>query len=74
MCVILTSVSETENALKSSELIKLLGDNGWVLDRVKGSHHTFKHPDLPNLVTVPHPLKDIKPGTLRQLLKKAGIK
>ncbi|WP_455424814.1 type II toxin-antitoxin system HicA family toxin [Dryocola sp. LX212] len=60
--------------MKSSELIKLLEENGWTLERVKGSHHTFKNPDNPNLVTVPHPSKEIKPGTLRQILKKAGLK
>jgi predicted RNA binding protein YcfA (HicA-like mRNA interferase family) len=52
----------------------MLEKNGWTLDRVKGSHHTFKNPDFPDLVTVPHPSKEIKPGTLRQILKKAGIK
>jgi predicted RNA binding protein YcfA (HicA-like mRNA interferase family) len=52
----------------------MLEERGWTLDRVKGSHHTFKHPDFSNLVTVPHPTKEIKPGTLRQILRKAGIK
>lgn len=52
----------------------MLEKNGWTLDRVKGSHHTFKNPDFTDLVTVPHPSKEIKPGTLRQILKKAGIK
>ncbi|OVZ87171.1 type II toxin-antitoxin system HicA family toxin [Yersinia bercovieri] len=60
--------------MKSSELIKLLEENGWEMVRIKGSHHTFKHPDSANLVTVPHPTKEIKPGTLRQILRKAGIK
>ncbi|MFK8257185.1 type II toxin-antitoxin system HicA family toxin [Erwinia sp. AnSW2-5] len=60
--------------MKSSKLIEVLEENGWTLIRVKGSHHTFKSPVSPNLVTVPHPTKDIKPGTLRQILKKAGIK
>ncbi|MFC0226314.1 type II toxin-antitoxin system HicA family toxin [Serratia aquatilis] len=60
--------------MKSSELIRMLEERGWTLDRVKGSHHTFKHPDFSNLVTVPHPTKEIKPGTLRQILRKAGIK
>jgi predicted RNA binding protein YcfA (HicA-like mRNA interferase family) len=59
--------------LKSCELIKLLEKNGWILSRVKGSHHTFKHPDSCAIVTLPHPSKDIKTGTLRQILKKAGL-
>lgn len=59
--------------MKSSVLIKLLEENGWVLIRVKGSHHTFKHAGFADLITVPHPSKEIKPGTLRQILRKARI-
>jgi len=45
--------------LKSSELIRKLEERGWQLVRIKGSHHTFKHPTSPDLITVPHPTKDI---------------
>ena len=31
--------------MKSKDLIKELEAAGWVLDRIKGSHHQFKHPD-----------------------------
>ncbi len=60
--------------MKSSELIKKLEANGWTLERIKGSHHQFKHPDFAMLVTVPHPRKDIKLGTLRQIMKDAKLK
>ncbi|CDG21056.1 putative phage protein [Xenorhabdus poinarii G6] len=60
--------------MKSSELIKLLEKNGWVLDRIKGSHHQFTHPDFSFVVTVPHPRKDLKKGTLNQILKNAKLK
>ncbi|WP_329502684.1 type II toxin-antitoxin system HicA family toxin [Klebsiella aerogenes] len=60
--------------MKSSELIKLLEKNGWTLERIKGSHHQFTHPDFSELVTVPHPRKDVKPGTLNQILKTAKLK
>ncbi|MDL1514552.1 type II toxin-antitoxin system HicA family toxin [Yersinia pestis] len=59
--------------MKSSELIKLLETNGWKFMRVKGSHHQFKHPDFAAVITVPHPKKDVKPGTLRQILKDANL-
>jgi predicted RNA binding protein YcfA (HicA-like mRNA interferase family) len=59
--------------VKSSELIKLLENSGWVLERIKGSHHQFKHPNFPLVITVPHPRKDLKPGTLRQIMKDAGL-
>ncbi|AZI53405.1 MULTISPECIES: type II toxin-antitoxin system HicA family toxin [Pantoea] len=60
--------------MKSSELIKLLEKNGWQLDRVKGSHHQFSHPDFTNIVTVPHPKKDLKTGTAHQIMKDAKLK
>ncbi|CAQ83599.1 MULTISPECIES: type II toxin-antitoxin system HicA family toxin [Photorhabdus] len=60
--------------MKSSELIKLLEKNGWTLERIKGSHHQFRHPDFSIVITVPHPRKDIKIGTLHQIMKDAGLK
>lgn len=59
--------------MKSAEVIKQLEADGWVLKRIKGSHHHFRHPTKPNLVTVPHPTKDIPIGTLRNILRCAGL-
>jgi predicted RNA binding protein YcfA (HicA-like mRNA interferase family) len=42
--------------------------------RVKGSHHHFKHPTKPGIVTVPHPKRDIPVGTLASIERQAGIK
>ncbi|WP_280146576.1 type II toxin-antitoxin system HicA family toxin [Bacillus velezensis] len=61
--------------MKSSrDIIKILTKDGWYLKRVVGSHHHFKHPIKPGTVTVPHPKKDFKPGTLNSILKQAGLK
>ncbi|KQN53047.1 MULTISPECIES: type II toxin-antitoxin system HicA family toxin [unclassified Erwinia] len=60
--------------MKSSELIKLLQQHGWVLERVKGSHHHFSHQDFAIIITVPHPRKDMKKGTLHQILRDAKLK
>lgn len=60
--------------MKSSELIKLLEKNGWELERIKGSHHQFSHPNFSIVVTVPHPRTDLKIGTLNQILKAAKLK
>ncbi|WP_448665853.1 type II toxin-antitoxin system HicA family toxin [Serratia plymuthica] len=59
--------------MKSAEPIRLLEREGWVLERIKGSHHQFKHPSSRLVITVPHPRKDLKPGTLRQIMKNAGL-
>lgn len=60
--------------MNSSELIDRLKADGWVLVRVKGSHHHFKHPTKPQLITVPHPKKDLPKGTWNDILKDAGLK
>jgi predicted RNA binding protein YcfA (HicA-like mRNA interferase family) len=58
----------------SREIVRRLVADGWVLVRVKGDHHQFKHPTNPGLVTVPHPKKDLPIGTLRSIYRQAGWK
>jgi len=58
--------------VKSVEIIQRLQADGWQLARFKGSHHQFKRPSKPDLVTAPHPLKDIPTGTLRNIFRQAG--
>jgi predicted RNA binding protein YcfA (HicA-like mRNA interferase family) len=45
------------------ELIKMVEDDGWMLDRVNGSHHHYRHPAKKGTVTIPHPVKDMDPKT-----------
>jgi predicted RNA binding protein YcfA (HicA-like mRNA interferase family) len=58
----------------SREIIQLLTEAGWTLVRIKGSHHHYKHPTSPGIVTVPHPKKDIPRGTLKSIEKQAGVR
>ena len=61
--------------IKVRELIRLLELKGWVEMRSKGSHRHFKHADLPSVITVPgNDGKELAPGTLNVILKKAGLK
>ena len=60
--------------MKSADLIKELMTNGWTLDRVRGSHHVYVHPDNPNIITVPHPKKDLGKGLVNNLRRIAGLK
>ena len=65
------------SSMKVRDVLRLLADDGWVLDRTRGSHRQFKHPTKPGLVTVPAGGKlshDIPPGTLRSILRQAGLK
>ncbi|SAL17244.1 YcfA-like protein [Caballeronia cordobensis] len=59
--------------MESSRLIRMLMDDGWQLDRIVGSHHHFKRRGSTRLVTVPHPRKDLSIGTVRSVLKTAGL-
>lgn len=58
----------------SRKLIRMLRDSGWKFDRVKGDHHTFKHPDKVELITVTHPRKDLPVGQVRSIYRIAGWK
>jgi len=60
--------------MKSAELVKLLEAAGWVLGRIRGSHHVFKHPNRPGLIVVPHPKKDLGKGLVAAIKRDAGLK
>jgi len=57
------------------ELVRRLEAHGWVLIRTKGSHRHFKHPEKTSVITVPgNQGKELSIGTLKAILKKAGLK
>jgi predicted RNA binding protein YcfA (HicA-like mRNA interferase family) len=60
--------------MHSRDVIRQLEHAGWQLKRVTGSHHHFTHPTRKGLVTVPHPVKDLKIGTLRSIERQSGAK
>jgi len=61
--------------MKVREVIQLLERHGWREMRSKGSHRHFKHPEQAYLITVPgHDGKELAPGTLNAILKRAGLK
>ena len=59
--------------MTGKELIKMLKSNGWVLDRIRGSHYILIKGKETVVVPV-HSNKDIPKGTLENILKKAGFK
>lgn len=56
----------------SRKLIRRLEREGWVLQRVTGSHHTFAHPDQKRVITLSHPKKDLSIGQVRSIYRLAG--
>ena len=60
--------------MNSRDIIRELKKGGWYEVNQVGSHKQFKHPRKAGRVTVPHPKRDVPPGTLRSIEKQAGIK
>ena len=56
------------------EMCRLLERNGWMLRRVKGSHHIYTKAGVRAIITVPvHGNRSLKPGLCRAILRMAGI-
>jgi predicted RNA binding protein YcfA (HicA-like mRNA interferase family) len=55
--------------------IRALMRAGFVIDRISGSHYVMAHPGDPSrAVSVPfHGSKDLKPGTIRSIIRQAGL-
>jgi predicted RNA binding protein YcfA (HicA-like mRNA interferase family) len=61
-------------ATSGRELGRILQQHGWTLSRVTGSHHIYTKAGIPAHLSVPvHGNKSLKAGTLRALLKAAGL-
>lgn len=66
--------SGTLKRMKVRDLLRVLHDDGWRLDRQRGSHRQFKHPVKSGVVTVAgHPSIELKEGTQKSILKQAGL-
>jgi len=61
--------------VKVREVTRRIEREGWYLVRTRGSHRQYRHPERPGLVTIAgKPNHDLAPGTLKSILKQAGLK
>jgi predicted RNA binding protein YcfA (HicA-like mRNA interferase family) len=61
--------------MKVHEAISIIEEDGWNVVATRGSHRQFKHPRKPGRVTIAGKRSDdLAPGTLRSILRQAGIK
>jgi predicted RNA binding protein YcfA (HicA-like mRNA interferase family) len=60
-------------AVPGTEVAKALERAGFAVVRVSGSHHVLRHSDGRVVVVPVHPGKDMAKGTLRSILRLAGI-
>jgi predicted RNA binding protein YcfA (HicA-like mRNA interferase family) len=56
----------------SRDIIARLKREGFLEKSTRGSHHKLVHPVTRRMVIVPHPRKDIPPGTARSIYSQAG--
>lgn len=56
----------------SRDIIRRLMQDGWVLDRVRGSHHIFKRKGNRDQITLQHPEKDLGVGLVLKIYRIAG--
>jgi predicted RNA binding protein YcfA (HicA-like mRNA interferase family) len=61
-------------SMDSRTVIRKLQADGWRLESVRGSHHQFKHPTKTGRVSVPHPKRDLAPGTVKSIERQSGVK
>jgi predicted RNA binding protein YcfA (HicA-like mRNA interferase family) len=61
-------------SLTPQKIVEVLKKSGYVLDRTKGSHHIYYHPETKRRVVVPLHKRDLPKGTLFEILKQAGIR
>jgi predicted RNA binding protein YcfA (HicA-like mRNA interferase family) len=60
--------------VKVRDVIRLIEADGWRHVRTTGSHRHYKHPQKPNVVTVPgHPGDDLPAGTLKSIMRSSGL-
>jgi len=59
--------------LRGRELIRILKKHGFEVVRIRGSHHSMRHPDGRYTVVPVHTGETIGPGLLIKILKDAEI-
>jgi len=61
--------------MKVRDVLKLLQRDGWYRVKSRSGHRQFKHPTKLGRVTVSGSLSDdLPPGTLKSVLRQAGLK
>jgi predicted RNA binding protein YcfA (HicA-like mRNA interferase family) len=60
--------------ITGKEMCRLLQQNGWILKRIRGSHHIFGKSGEIKIITVPvHGNATLKPGLANRISKDTNI-
>ena len=61
-------------ACTGQDVLRALERGGFYVHHTKGSHHSLRHADKPELrVVVPVHRKDLAPGTIRSIIKQCQL-
>jgi predicted RNA binding protein YcfA (HicA-like mRNA interferase family) len=60
-------------AVRGSKVVDALEKAGFAVGRINGSHHIMRHPDGRRTTVPVHAGRDIRPGTLRNILRDTGL-
>jgi predicted RNA binding protein YcfA (HicA-like mRNA interferase family) len=55
-------------------MCRLVETNGWLLQRIKGSHHIYSKPGERKIISIPvHGNRNLKPGLANRIVRDAGV-
>lgn len=61
-------------SISGKALCKIIERHGWILKRITGSHHIYSKEGINVIISIPvHGKRDLPNGTLRSILKDAGL-
>ena len=66
-------MSNKLSVIKPKKIVRILKKLGFEERRQTGSHLIFRHPESKKIIPIPIHNKDLKKGTLLNILKQAGI-
>jgi predicted RNA binding protein YcfA (HicA-like mRNA interferase family) len=56
-------------------MCRLVETAGWLLQRIKGSHHIYSKPGERKILSIPvHGNRNLKPGLANRIARDAGVK
>ena len=61
-------------SISGKKLCKIVEKKGWILRKITGSHHIYTKTGVDKILSIPvHKNQDLKIGTLKALMKIAGL-
>lgn len=59
--------------ISGKRMCKILEARGWILKRIRGSHHIYEHPDRGSITVPVHGNHDLKAPPQRNIMRQAGL-